>query len=316
MRRSARVHALCLVALSAVAAAEEVTLTFAWPDGLSMTVVTKATGFRKLGNGATQSLDHLDTATLTATREGEKLVVRRTRAAVPPPPPLPYADDGRPIPLPFSETQALLDHAAEEVPVVVIGKDGGYLEARELEKAGARVAEVLGRARLDGALRDRIASTLLSPESFAAIAESTWRHEFASWAGQRFEVGTWRKEETSAPVPGVNTPVALTVERRIARRLPCPGGGGSCVELELVSTVRPEDVKKALEAGAKASGGRWAIGDVQMESRHRAIVEPATLVPHEMETFRSATMQLLKIAPADAVVQEQWTRTQTFRRGR
>ena len=106
------------------------------------------------------------------------------------------------------------------------------------------------------------------------------------------------------------------MERRISRRLPCPDGRGSCVELELVTKVRAEDVKKALEAGAKASGGRWAIKDVQMESRHRAIVDPATLVPHEMETFRSATMELLTTAPPDAVVQEQWTRTKTFRHSR
>jgi hypothetical protein len=271
-------------------AADVVTLTFAWPEGMVAGVDLQRTRVRSRAGSQDTSAVHV-TYNLAVLAHPDGKLIR-------------YTDFAAPGLAGMSEPQLqVLQAVSSIVPSYVISAEGELLRIDQLAEVRERMLGWMRQAvdpAATGGLGEML-SGMLSEEALFAAAAQEWNALVGSWIGAELEVGSTYEIEGEEQVPLLgNVAVPYRHELGASGRVPCRAGEtqARCVELILRSYPDPQKLQPHLEAflqrlmeAAGVSGTLPPISYKQFEIENEIVVvaEPATLVPHELTIVRSVT---------------------------
>ncbi|ATB35502.1 hypothetical protein CYFUS_000915 [Cystobacter fuscus] len=279
--RSFLLFPILLLGTSVSAAEPASTLRFAWPKGLKARVEVHIQGEREAGD-RTQRHDARATFTLSTQLQGEELQVKREdfsgwKGTLP-------ARMGSPT-----------DRLVDRIPLVRVSRQGEFLGIEGAAKAREAFASEVKLESLDTANR-RVFGMVTTDEALRAVALDFWNMSAGAWP--RLNLGPGKSRELRSPtaVPQLGGgkldlvttfrwvgPAACTPDEKEPR----------CVELVLKSNPDSEQAKKLLQQALTAQSGNGPVTEsFESTQELRAVVEPATLVPHRLTLRRSSQMRL------------------------
>jgi hypothetical protein len=192
---------------------------------------------------------------------------------------------------------------AARAPDRVVALDASFRRLDNLEAWRASLDEAwrAEAARLPSPAE--LPASLLDARGLQARLSHAWDAEIGFWHGQKLPVAATSMAVVLAPaamLPG--TSMQWMYRFRIARSLPCPTGGATCVELVYDASPGKADLLRALAAAgpqllpAEAmAGGQVATWlNPKLTVHAELIAEPGALVPHHAyrETVLEAEAKL------------------------
>jgi len=146
----------------------------------------------------------------------------------------------------------------------------------------------------------------MAPAFIAKDASETWSLLVQFWRGQNLDVGEDYLSDSEVPVPALpGEKVRMHTTIRVERGLPCPNGGGTCVEARMRSTPDPQDVARMAkrlvgDLGLPVAQVEQAVGEMSADMEAVLVAEPGRLVPHRLEKTRMMSVRPGPGAPEDA----------------
>jgi hypothetical protein len=262
------------LALSTLAGApaDTVAFHFAWPEGLSASVE-----YRRSRSRAGQKPAELTLRSRLGTeRRGDELRVAFTGWTGP------------------GALDPLVEAGGSLVTVVSPG--GKFIRVDGMKPALEALHEKL--ASTPGATPEMVGRIeKMAPALLTKDVSETWSLLVQVWNGQSFDVGERYENDSEVPVPALSgEKVRIHGEFEVARRLPCPGGKGSCVEARMRSVPDPEDVARIVkrfigELGLPAEQANQMLGDMSAVNEAVLVTDPARLVPYRLEKSSTTTVR-------------------------
>ncbi|WP_043431343.1 hypothetical protein [Cystobacter fuscus] len=266
---------------TSVSAAEPATLRFAWPEGLKAQVEVHIQGEREAG-GRTQRHDARATFTLSTQLQGEELQVKRE------------AFSGWKGTLP-AKMGSPADRLVDRIPLVRVSRQGEFLGIEGAAEAREAFASEVKLKSLDPLSR-RVFDMTTTDEALRAIALDFWNMSVGAWPRLGLTPGTSRelRSPTSVPQLGGGTLDMVATFRWVGPSACTPDEKEPrCVELVLESSPDREQAKKLLQQALTAQSGKGPVTEALETSQEvRAVVEPATLLPHRLTLRRSTQMRM------------------------
>ena len=146
----------------------------------------------------------------------------------------------------------------------------------------------------------------MAPAMLAKEASEFWSGLVQFWEGNDLTVGDDYQSDSRAPVgalPGES--VHLHTYVVVKRRLPCPGGGGQCVEVWMRSQADADDIERVTrrfvsELGFPEQQVTATLGEMAGSTEVTLVTEPGRLVPHRLTRTRAVRVAPAADAPKDA----------------
>jgi hypothetical protein len=265
---------------SGSAAGDAVPLRFAWPEGLTVQVVSTSR--------VTQSEQPPEESTLgyqlrlEGKGEERKVITEQTTAATP--------EEGRPIP----------------TPAIVLGPKG---ELKRIEGIDQIVQEMAQEAENQGLPKEQQAQiTSLVRDALDQATRSRWDGLVGKWSGLSLKPGESVERKSQATVPLFGSSAATLEHVTLKERVPCAEGAPEkrCVRLVLESSLDPEGLDQAIEellkkvkSFMKANMGlpdqaipEMTVMKLRIDSTLEYIAEPETLIPHRQRTVTNSQVVL------------------------
>lgn len=243
----------------------DVDLRFAWPEGLSARVVgLDLTESANEDGSAPMRGESRSQLTLGARQTPQGLAVR-----------FDVAGETR------TRSQGFAPDIAGVRPTVVLGAEGDVVAVTGADLMRGRVQELQNAGQLSG----EDAAMILPNLSDAAqldTARSHWRWVTRIWHGRHMSCGQIIEGREMVPGMGLG---AARLEARVRliyeRALPCPSvPDRQCVALR--TELAADAVQDSGSVGDRTSGAARLVGG-SVERKIRVIVEPDTLVPHQVQ---------------------------------
>lgn len=272
-----RFASLLLVVLSAGCASStpraegpagpELTLQFAWPEG----VTAKVRSDQRKSRGGQEFERSVVTEKRSWERSGSELLIRATEVDV-------EGDDQR---------ATMLEQMTPPTDVVD-ATTGRFLRLDDVDAAVSALQSAISEGGEGAANSD--AMTALLKSTLVSAAESDWDNAVGFWVGRTVTIGRGGKEERIGPgLPGSER-MKLTYAYRAERAIPCNGRSleQKCVLLTVEVTPDREQLPEignrfiqAMEAAAGREGAEAPpISDFQLTTHLELVTEPQTLLPH------------------------------------
>jgi hypothetical protein len=275
----------CATSGGATGSGDAVSLRFAWPEGVTVQVVSASTVTQ---NDQPPEQSALDYQLRVEGQGGERrLISEPLKPAGAAGAPL---EEGQPPP----------------AAVLVLGPKG---ELRRIEGIDAIMQEMAGQAESQGLPKEQQEQILqLVHGALEQEARSRWEVLVGKWNGLSLKQGEAidRKSQTAVPLFGS---AAATLEHvSLKERVPCTEGTAEkrCVRLVLDSSLDPEEFDEAaaellrkVRSFMKANMGlpdqdipEMMVMKLRVDSTLEFIAEPETLVPHRQRTVTNSQVVL------------------------
>lgn len=283
---SAEVRQRPALPVVAAAPAQELTLTFGWPDGMKAWVThEKSTTRNPKGQPETRSAT--SQYEVKSRREGASTVVSHANhRVVSVQPPQAWS---------AAQRQTLENSLRASQFSFVVDGEGAILSIADLPELQQRFRDLTKQVLGPSNRSEPMAAIVQQASSEAFIRRALladWNPMVGFWAGLQLKMGQSYDFEVSDESPA--SPQGTVRKRTQLRTLttaPCTRGGTQrqCVELELKQTPHPRDAAIATAELMRSLTGRPESSqtepreDIHMETTVRLLTEPAGLIPHRVE---------------------------------
>lgn len=285
---------------------DTVALRFDWPLGLTAFVETERSTLTTGSRGPSSTTVRMSYRIDVEEAQDGRLIRRRDIRAEDPESGQIYPLDQLPEPL-ASQLTAVF-------PSFVVSDEGQLvrLEGIEpvIEEAQRKLESRLAELPPESAEAKALAATRVSEEHLLEAAREHWDQLAGAWAGASLVVGEDYQRKDRLVVPALGGPRILSrVEFGVGQRIPCGEEmtAANCVEIEVRSRPVPEALAQ-LEQGMRershtaTPGGRGALESFEIEESSYLVIEPATLIPHYLETTTKFRATLRRPGEADIAV--------------
>jgi hypothetical protein len=197
-------------------------------------------------------------------------------------------------------------------PSYVVSDEGRVvrLEGSEpmLEEAQRKLERQLAMAAPGSPEARRLAAASITEESLLAAVQAHWDELVGAWSGRSLAVGETLEREERLVVPRAALRIQSTVEFGVGQRIPCNerATGAECVEIEVRTRPLPDaldDYERAMRKRAQATGS-GVLANVEIEESSYLVTEPATLIPHYLETTTKFRATVSRPGEPDVTIED------------
>jgi hypothetical protein len=147
------------------------------------------------------------------------------------------------------------------------------------------------------AAMNRALDVMLTKEMLGSLVMQDWDLMVGAWKDAEMELGETYVGESEEVVAVLDNATArMNFEGRVLRRLPCRRGGveRQCVEVSMLSTIHPDDVRRVVTALVSRVAGKDITAEVKdakltVTNRMSVITEPDGLIPHAYTHYQLVT---------------------------
>ena len=316
MRRRRRITAFCsLLVLTTIAGCagrgdggkrDTVALRFDWPVGLTAFVETERSTHTTGPRGPSSTTVRMTYRIDVEEAQDGRLIRRGEIRAEDPESGQIYPLDQLPEPL-ASQLTAVF-------PSFVVSDEGQLvrLEGIEpvIEEAQRKLESRLAELPPESAEAKVLAATRVSEEHLLEAAREHWDQLAGAWAGASLVAGESYQRKDRLVVPALGGLRILSrVEFGVGQGVPCgeETTAANCVEIEVHSRPVPEalaELEQVMRERSQAAtpGGRGALESFEIEESSYLVAEPATLIPHYLETTTKFRATLRRPGEAEIAV--------------